>query len=125
MENKPHIDPLINYWDDKKAVESAKSLIEQPAAEDSKQTPRITENLIGDSKNSLFTKFEDQRIRYAEQEAIESADKANEEYVAKIDNYLGSQPKSGTSMTPEEMRRSRSRPLFSEPPYNQDEEKAA
>lgn len=45
-----------------------------------------TENLVGDSKNSVFTKFEDQMIKNREQELIESTDKAGEEFLAKLPN---------------------------------------
>lgn len=74
-----------------------------------------TNQLVGDSSESVFTKFEDYMIKSREQGLIEDTEKAGEEFVDKL-------PQGNPMPSAEEMRRLKERPggLFAEKPFDQD-----
>lgn len=74
-----------------------------------------TKQLVGDSSESVFTKFEDYMIKSREQGLIEDTDKAGEEFVSKL-------PQGTPIPSPKEQKMLRERPggLFAEEPFDQD-----
>lgn len=76
-----------------------------------------TKQLVGDSSESVFTKFEDYMIKTREQGLIEDTEKAGEEFVNKL-------PEGAPLPTTEEQEMLRKRPggLFAPGPFDQDEE---
>lgn len=74
-----------------------------------------TKHLVGDSSESVFTKFEDYMIRSREQEIIDSNDKAGEEFISKL-------PLGTPLPSAQEQKILRDRPggLFSKEPFDQD-----
>jgi hypothetical protein len=84
-------DPLLAQQHLADAASKAREIIELPAHELAERPDHelvqfrgTTENLVGDSKNSVFTKFEDQMLKNREQELLESTDKAGEEFINKL-----------------------------------------
>jgi hypothetical protein len=74
-----------------------------------------TENLVGDSKNSLFTNFEDFMIKSKEKEVLDSMDKAGEQFIDKLPY--------GTPMpSADELKELKERPggMFNKEPIDQD-----
>ena len=62
----------------------AESIGENPDTYSGPMFRGTTENLVGDSKNSVFTKIEDQLINSREKEMLESTDKATAEFLDKL-----------------------------------------
>lgn len=109
------VDAMRAIKEAKNQADYAEMMGKDPATFVGVQTPGTTQNLVGDSRNSVLTKYEDHRIKFAEQDAIESADKASIDFINNL-------PEGVPPMTAEERRNFASRPLFSEPPYDQDAE---
>lgn len=79
------------------------------------QTPGTIKNFIGPSENSVIRTIDAKLIENTEREAIESADKSAEKFLENL-------PEGVPPMTPAEKRDFVSRPLFRDPPYDQDAE---
>jgi len=116
LKNAPN-DPLIERQRLAEAASKASGIIERPDHEiaERKAFRGTTENLVGDSSKSVFTKFEDYMIKSKEQEILDETDKTGKEF---IDNLPQGTPL--PSAKEQEMLRNRPGGLFIEEPFDQD-----
>lgn len=101
--------------DERKRISYAVENSKNPATYPGPIFRGTTKHLVGDSSESVFTKFEDYMIRSREQEIIDSNDKAGEEFINKL-------PLGTPLPSAQEQKILRDRPggLFSKEPFDQD-----
>ena len=82
------ISAMRNIKEVKSRAKYAESIGKNPDTYIGIRTPGTTENFVGDSRNSVLRTIDVQLIKNSEQEAIESGDQANQEFIKKLDNYI-------------------------------------